>query len=126
VVHCGSLFVFFLLIIVLSVLQFADGFWLPLCNFKLFYITARTNYISKRWLPHGTRPINLALFFILLAHWNNSPRVNMSLQSDTLFWFRCWQALKIISTCPIQTTTIWHGNGLPWFQTNFIYSWILS
>jgi hypothetical protein len=63
VVHCGSLFVFFLLIIVLSVFQFADGFWLPFCNFKLFYITARTNYISKRWLPHGTRPISLALFF---------------------------------------------------------------
>ena len=27
-------------------------------------------------------------FFIVLAHWNNSPRVDLSLQSDTLFWFR--------------------------------------
>jgi hypothetical protein len=28
------------------------------------------------------------LDFILLAHWNNSPRVDMSLHSDILFWFR--------------------------------------
>jgi hypothetical protein len=27
-------------------------------------------------------------FLIVLAHWNNSPRVDISLQSDTLFWFR--------------------------------------
>jgi len=29
-----------------------------------------------------------ALFFIVLAHWNNSPRVDMSTHPDTLFWFR--------------------------------------
>ena len=28
------------------------------------------------------------LIFIVLAHWNNSPLVDMSLHSDTLFWFR--------------------------------------
>ena len=27
-------------------------------------------------------------FFMVLAHWNNSPRVDISLQSHTLFWFR--------------------------------------
>ena len=27
----------------------------------------------------------------VLAYWNNSPRVDMSLHSDTLFWFRANQ-----------------------------------
>jgi hypothetical protein len=26
-------------------------------------------------------------FSLLLAHWNNSLRIDMSLHSDTLFWF---------------------------------------
>jgi hypothetical protein len=28
------------------------------------------------------------LSWIFMAHWNNSPRVDMSLHSDTLFWYR--------------------------------------
>ena len=32
-------------------------------------------------------------FFIVLAHWNNSPWVDISLHSDTLFWFRANQSL---------------------------------
>jgi len=31
--------------------------------------------------------------FILLAHWNNSPRIDMSLHLDTLSWFRANQSL---------------------------------
>jgi hypothetical protein len=27
-----------------------------------------------------------AEIFLVLAHWNNSPRVDMSLHSDTLYW----------------------------------------
>jgi hypothetical protein len=30
----------------------------------------------------------LSWIFIVLAHWNNSPRVDMSPESDTLCWFR--------------------------------------
>ena len=30
----------------------------------------------------------LSWIFIMLAHWNNSSRVDMSLHSDTLFWLR--------------------------------------
>jgi hypothetical protein len=36
------------------------------------------------------------LVFIVLAHWNNSPRVDMSLHSDTLFWFRANQSLLFL------------------------------
>ena len=35
----------------------------------------------------------MSWFLIVLAHWNNSPRIDMSLHSDTLFWFRANQSL---------------------------------
>jgi hypothetical protein len=38
----------------------------------------------------------LSWIFIKLAHWNNSPRVEMSLHSDTLFWFRANQSLLFL------------------------------
>ena len=36
------------------------------------------------------------LDFIVLAHWNNSPRVNMPPHADTLFWFRVNQSLLFL------------------------------
>jgi hypothetical protein len=33
---------------------------------------------------------------MVLAHWKNSPRVDMSLHSDTLFWFRANQSLPFL------------------------------
>jgi hypothetical protein len=33
-----------------------------------------------------SRPTHWVKFLIVLAHWNNSPRVDISLHSDTLFW----------------------------------------
>jgi hypothetical protein len=33
---------------------------------------------------------------IVLAHWNNSPRVEISLHSDILFWFRANQSLLFL------------------------------
>ena len=35
-------------------------------------------------------------FYIVLAHWNNSPRVDMSLHQDTLFSFRANQSLLFL------------------------------
>ena len=40
------------------------------------------------------------VFFIVLAHWDNSPRVDMSLHSDTLFWFPANQYL-LFFLCPL-------------------------
>ena len=34
--------------------------------------------------------------FIVLAHWSNSPRVDMSPHSDTLSWFRANQSLLLL------------------------------
>ena len=58
------------------------------------YIMARTSLFSMEWWwgPLCTRPTHLVGFFIVLAHWNNSPRVDMSLHSDTLSWFRANQS----------------------------------
>ena len=36
------------------------------------------------------------LNFIVLAHWNNSVRVDMSLHSDTLLWFRANQSFLVL------------------------------
>ena len=37
-----------------------------------------------------------ARFVLVLVHWNNSPRVDMSHHSDTLFWFRANQSLLFL------------------------------
>ena len=52
------------------------------------------------WGPLCSRPTDL-VFFIVLAHWNNSPRIDMSLHSDILFWFRANQSLLLLlnATC---------------------------
>jgi hypothetical protein len=53
------------------------------------YIMARTSYFE--WDDDEVRFVldqHAELdFFIVLAHWNNSPQVDMSLHSDTLSWF---------------------------------------
>ena len=60
------------------------------------------------------------LDFIVLAHWNNSPWVDMSLHSDTLFWFRANQSLLFLlnAVClvekqqiPILKSFIWPDQG---------------
>jgi hypothetical protein len=38
----------------------------------------------------------VSLIFIVLVHWNNSLQVDMSLHSDTLFWFRANQSLFLL------------------------------
>ena len=48
------------------------------------------------WGPLCTRPTPLVGFFIVLAHWNNSPRVDMSPHLDTLSWFQTNKSLLFI------------------------------
>jgi len=55
------------------------------------YVLARTSSFSMTWGPLCTRPTLWML--IVLSYWNSSPRVNKSLHSDTLFWFRANQSL---------------------------------
>ena len=39
--------------------------------------------------------------FLVLTHWNNSPRVDMSFHSDILFWFRANQSLVFLISSQI-------------------------
>jgi hypothetical protein len=59
---------------------------------------ARTSQFSMRWWwgPLCSRPTHWVWIFIVLAHWYNSPRVDMSLHSDTLFWFRASQSFLFL------------------------------
>jgi hypothetical protein len=68
-------FVLFLLSIVLSFLLRFTGSDLPSGLFKLFLLSAlyKTNTLS--WM------------LIELVHWKNSPKVDLSLHTDTLLWF---------------------------------------
>jgi hypothetical protein len=38
----------------------------------------------------------LSWVYIELAHWNNSPRLDMSLHSDISFWFIAYQSLLFL------------------------------
>ena len=69
-----------------------------------FLSMVTTNYISMRWggwCLLCTRPTQGSLIFILLAHWNNSLLMNMSLHLDILSWFWTKQSLflPLDATC---------------------------
>ena len=62
----------------------------------------------------------LSWMFIVLAHWNKSLQVDMSLHSDTLFWFRDNQSLlfPLNAACiadkqqiPILLSSVWPDRG---------------
>ena len=60
---------------------------------------ARTSYILiiwGWWCPLCSRPRPWFGIFIMPSHWNNNPQVDVSLHSDTLFWFRANQSLLLL------------------------------
>jgi hypothetical protein len=73
------------------------------------------------WCPLCTRPTRwVAWIFMVLAHWKNSPRVDISLHSDTLFWFRANQSLPFLvndaylaekQQMPILESLVWPYRG---------------
>ena len=54
----------------------------------------------------------LRWMLIVLAHWNNSPRVDMSLHSDTLFWFQPVFALSPLLLRTYRISKIYHFHSL--------------
>ena len=58
--------------------------------FYLFLFYSASCLAEKQQIP------TVWSFFIVLAHWNNIPRVDMSLHSDTLFWLRANQLLLFL------------------------------
>ena len=64
------------------------------------YIMARPSFIFDEMMMMSLMKSTLfytnvlSWIFIVLSHWNNSQRVDMSLNLDTLFWFRANQSLS--------------------------------
>ena len=79
------------------------------------------------WIPHFWLPLWYSPTFIVPAHWNNSPRIDMSFHSDTLSWFRANQCLLLVLNAgwlaakqqiPVLYSLIWHDRALkPRFDT---------
>ena len=70
----------------------------------------------------------LSLIFIVLAHWNNSLRADMSLHSDTLFWFRANQSLlfplNVVCLAEKQQKPILvFGLTRPWLEPTIYHTW---
>ena len=70
--------------------------------------------------------------FLLIAHWNNCQRIDMSLHSDTVSWFQtqpyffllllkdaCWVEMRQISVLVFGLT--WHGAQTR--SKNLLHSW---
>jgi hypothetical protein len=78
------------------------------------YIMARISLFSMRWWwgPLCSRPTRW-VGFLVPAYWNNSPWVDMSLHSDTLFWFR---SLILSPYCCVlsREATNANSNSLVW------------
>jgi len=63
------------------------------------YAMKRTSYISMGWWwsPFWTKPKQFFWMFVVLAHWYNSPRIDMSLHPDTtLSWFLASHSLLLL------------------------------
>ena len=80
-------------------------------------IMVRTSYISMRWwCLLCTRPTCLVGFLIVLAHWNNSPGVDMVLHYDTLFWFWANQSLPLLLNVVSQAERCKYKCYCVWFD----------
>jgi hypothetical protein len=62
--------------------------------FQLYY--GENKLIINEMMMRSALFYTLSWIFIVLAHWNNNPQVEMSLHSDTLFWFRANQSLLFL------------------------------
>jgi hypothetical protein len=73
-----------------------SGFLHLWVNEWLLFNKNKLRLIRCWWGPLCNHANKLSWIFIVLAHWNNSPRVDMSLHSDTLSWFRANQSLFLL------------------------------
>ena len=89
--------------------------WMPSEQF-FKYIMGRIGCISMRWWYLFCSRLILSWIFIVLAHWNNNPWVDMKL--ETLSWF--WAKLETLSWFRAKLET------LSWFRAKLeTLSWFL-
>jgi hypothetical protein len=87
--------------------------------FRLYHSENKLICNEMIWGPLCTRPIRL-VGFLVLDHWKNSPRIDISPYSDTLSWSRANQTLFVIlnAVClaenqqiPILRSLVWSDRG---------------
>ena len=112
-------------------------------NSAIFQLYHGENRLIYQWNDE----ICLFWIFIVLAHWYNSPQVDISIYSNTLFWFQANQSLLFLlsAVClakkqqiPILMSLVWHDRGSnPRYTTfqasiltitppmRFYYEWVI-
>ena len=66
-------------------------------NSAIFSAISWQEQVIYQWDDDEVRfVLDRSWIFIVLAHWNNSLQVDMSLHSDTLFWFLANQSLLFL------------------------------
>ena len=85
--------------------------------FQLYHGGNMLIFNEMIWCPLRSRPTRWVGF---LSHWNNSPRIDMSLHSNTLFWLWANQSLLFLlnAAClakkqqiPILQSLVWPNRG---------------
>ena len=74
----------------------SDCCLMPIQQFSAISWLEQVNFHWDVDKVHFVLDQHAELDFIVLAHWNNSLRVDMSLHLDTLFWFQANQSLLIL------------------------------
>jgi hypothetical protein len=68
-----------------------------LSNFQLYHGEKKLIFNETMMMRSALYQTNtLSWVFIVLSHWNSSPRIAMSSHSDTLSWFRANQSLLFL------------------------------
>jgi hypothetical protein len=79
-----------IILVLTSVANESDTCWMPGKQQFYIYIMVRTS-----WWDDGHFVLDkLSWIFMVLAHWNNNPQVDMSLYLDTLSWF--WSNVSLL------------------------------
>ena len=87
--------------------------------FQLYHGKNKLHSMRWLWFPFYTRPTR-CVGFLVLAHWNNSPCVNMSLHSNTLSRFQVNKSLLFLLNvaCGEATNTNLIVSYLTWQRSN--------
>jgi len=100
--RCGSNFYFFQILLIpelFILIPILLSEWLFFnANSAIFQLYHGKNKLIFNEMMRSTlyKTNTLSWNFLVQAHWNNSPWVDMSLHSDTFFWFRANQSLLLL------------------------------
>ena len=94
--------------------------WLTPTQQFFSYIMARTSQFSMRWWwgPFCTRQTRLVWIFIVLAHWNNNPLIDISPRSGHIILILSQPVFALFPSCCLLNGDATNTNVSLWFDTN--------